>query len=327
MQVKSIKELKANRKQYIRHNGYISYIFFTFAALLSGVFLASGLLGPIIFIVIVPFSVLPLFFAAEAGTVLARGEAVITLGTFFKTIFSYFLEHFKSTFRTWRSALFSLIFYGSVLLTSIIVSLPLFSFFNYYGFADLLNTLPKVITMSESEMTAFINTYANTFNMLTITTSFPSLSAFYFAFVYLCSISSISLFYRLKFVKLPGQYITLVFSKTIEKNKNEFIKKYWSLNWPLYVLLVLSFALGSFIGTLYEYSASSMFTFGVIISLFVTFVLYGSTYLANKEVLANYLLEEFSLEEELQRNSLTNSFKDLLKMLEESKKKDSEEPN
>ncbi len=321
----SISELRKISRENRRKNGFISYLFFFLALLLVGGFLAMGLFGTIFFILFVPMVILPLFFAAQAATIISRNNEVITFSLFFKSIFTYFLEHFKATFRTWRSAAYSLIFYGAVLLTSQVFAISFFYIYNYYGFADMINSASKVISMSESEMTAFINSYTNTFQMFMITTSYPALTVFFFVYVYLCGTQSVTLFYRLKYLQMPGKYITLVYAETLKKNKKDFVKKYWALNWPLYLLLILGFALGSYLGTLYQFSAPSLFTLGAIVALFVAFVGFGPTYLANKEALAKSLEDDFVVEEAFQRKKLTQSFQDILKTMEEETKKDSDE--
>ena len=114
-----IRDLWQISKQNHRKNGLISYVIFFFSTIFSCGFIALNIIFPTIFLITVPFVVIPLFFACQISIVLMRDAEQLTLGGYFRCFFGYFGEHFRSTFRVIRSMLFSLIFFGGLLLTLI----------------------------------------------------------------------------------------------------------------------------------------------------------------------------------------------------------------
>ena len=322
----NIKDLRKNSAQNSHKNGIIAYILFLFSALLSCGFIALNLLVSWFFIFTVPMFVLPLMFACQAASRLMRDTSTLTLGGFFRCFFGYFADHFRASFRTIRSALFSLIFYGGVLLTSYSVVLPCFYAFHYLNFKTFVDSLTLFVTESFN-VDAFLDEYTQTFNMIGVCTSFPALTAFAFVFVYLADRQSVSIFYRLDNAKNNGRFLTMINDGVLKNNRKQFNKAYWALNWPFYLLFILGFAGGAYLGYLYSFTSNSLFTFGLIGALFVSFVIYGPTLMANKEAIYISLKNEYINEEALLKVRLANHINDFLNQYasKEDTKKDSDE--
>ena len=320
------RDLRKISAQNLHKNGIISYVLFLFAVLLACGFIALNLLVSSFFILTIPFVVLPLMFAAQAATRLMRDTSTLTLKGFFRCFFGYFSEHFRSSFRTIRSALFSLIFYGGVLLTSFTVALPCFYAFNYLNFKEFVDTLPTLLNQTSS-IDAFLDDYIKVFNMISVCTTFPALTAFAFVFVYLADRNSVSIFYRLDNVKNNGRYLALINDLVIKNNRKQFNKAYWALNWPFYLLFILGFAGGAYLGYLYSFDSSSLFTFGLIGAIFVSFVIYGPSLMANKEAIYKSLNNEYINEDALAKVRLANQLNDFLNQYanKDGTKKDSDE--
>ena len=119
--------------------------------------------------------------------------------------------------------------------------------------------------------------------------------------------------------KHPGKYITDVAYLTRKNNKKLYLKCFWSLNWPLAVLLVLSYALGTYIGYIYSFCSNAMFTFALAISIFISFSVFGPKYLANKQAIAEYMAPYYKMEEDKLKMQFQNILDELTKASEETK--------
>ena len=324
MKMYTNKELWGLSRGYSQKNGFVAYIIFLFAIVLACGIIALNLVLPFLFYILVPFAIIPAFFAAQAAIILLRDEPQLTLGGFFKCFFAYYGEHFRSTFRVLKSLLFSLIFYGSILITSLIAVFISFYFTNFHGFADLFNSLSTTSITSIDELNALLDKYSYAINLFGLFTSFPALTTFTFVFIYLCSKNSVSIFYRLSNYKLTGRFISEMHTAVMKNHKKTFLKYYWSLNWPLYVLLISGFALGGYVGYLYQLSFNSLYTFGLMVAIFVAYFIYGPTYLANKESISIALKDAYEEEANKLASMLATSMEDLLnkiKRLEEQQEK------
>ena len=166
----------------------------------------------------------------------------------------------------------------------------------------------------------------------------PQLFAVAIMGLYFYSTTGHSFFLRMSGVKYPGNYIKDLFLRVVRKNRGEFLKYYFALNWPLYVLFIGGLALGGYIGTFFRFDYSSIFTFGLAFAIFMSFGLYGSIYFANKEAIYFALLGKIQKEDEifkeevkrtLQRMVNSEDVQEIIKELDnetqEEQKNDSEE--
>lgn len=321
MKVYSAKEIWGLSRDNWRKNGFIAYLIFFFAILLVCGVSALNLLVPFFFYMVVPFVVLPIFFATQASIYLLRDAEQLTLGGFFRCFFGYFSEHFRSTFRAIKSFLFSLIFYGSVYVVSFIVSFIIFYTSNLFGFKDLLSSIRTTSLMSFEDLDYLFETYSKAIEMFGICTSLPSFTIFSFVFIYLCSKNSVSMFFRLSNYKLTGRFFSEVQTVVMKRHTKLYLKYYWTLNWPLFLLLLLGFTLGSYVGYLYQLSYVSLYAFGLMFALFFAYFFYGPTYLANKEAIYVALKDAYEEETIGLSNVIASSMEDLLnkiKSLEEN---------
>ena len=291
--VYKMKELWAISCSNHRKNGLIPYIIFLFTSLLMAGFLALGLISPLILILVVPLFVIPLFFAAEVSVISLRDMTYFTFRNFFKAFGFYFTNQFNSTYRVLKSMLFSLIFYGGTLLTSIFVSVIAFYFTNYCGFHEFIHSISIMDVISSEELLALIDKYEYLFNMLGVCTALPSVAMFYFAFMFLIEKNSISMFHRMENLSGSGKLMSDVHTLVYKNNKKLFLKYYLGLSWPLFDLIVGGFALGAYLGTLYQVNATVMCVIGIGTSLVLSLTIYGNMHLASKEAIYHVFKEEY----------------------------------
>ena len=324
MKVKT-SDLFRKSMQIHRKNGVIAYLITILTVALACGFMALNLLFSSFFIFTVPLIIIPLFFACQAAVRLMRNTSTLTLKGYLSCFAGYFSEHFNSTYRVIRSMLFSLIFFGGCLLTSITVAIPCFYAFNYFDFKTFVDTIPLYST-SEAIL-EHLNTYARTIEMIFIYTAYPSLMLFSFVFLFLADKNSTSLFFRLDKRQYTGRYISTLNDIVIKNNKKAYYKSYISLNWPFYLLFILGVVLGFYLGSIYSMDYSTLFTFSIIGGLLVSFIIYGPMLYANKEAIYDTFKDAYDVEDSILQNHVTNSIQDLIKTMNEMRdeKKDSNE--
>ena len=321
----NFKQISEISRENHRKNGLISYVIFFFSALLTGGLVLLNLLFSYLFVIIVPLLVIPIIFACQTAIMLLREQPTLTFKGFLKCYAIYFSELFSSTYRILRSVLFALIFYGGVLLTSFIVVFPAFYFTNYQGFATLVNTTSIESLYSVEYLDYILNEYKTLLNTVSICTTFPAISAFTLMFTYFISRNSYSHIYRMSGLAKSGRAIGAISDLVRKNNRKLYLKCYWSLNWPIVALFVVSFAFGSYIGYLYYPDAFSMYTFALAIAIFISFTIYGPKYLANKQAIADYLSPYYKMEENNMKMKFQDVLNELLKAKEDETKKDSNE--
>ena len=178
---------------------------------------------------------------------------------------------------------------------------------------------------------------AEFFKIYNIANYLPQLFAVSVMGLFFFSTTGHSFFLRVSGVKYSGNYIRDLFIRVIRKNRGEFLKYYFALNWPLYVLFIGGFVLGAYVGSIFEFDYTSMFAFGVAFAIFLSFGIYGSIYFANKEAIYFAMLDKIQKEDlvfkeevkrTLQRLAGSENIQEILKEFEEpneEQKNDSEE--
>ena len=321
--------IKIQLYKYIKQVSFsfFSYIVFFFSSILAAGLILLNLFLPGLFLIIVPFLVIPLLFAAQfASSAIGEGH-FMSLKGFFACFGLYFTEHFRSTYKVIKTSLISFGIFLAIFLTS---NLVVFTSFNSTNF---LNTQAFVEDIANSDMgditviETLIEQYRFLLDTYLICTLLPSSFIFVVLVTYFMSLNSYSMFYRISCVDAPGRAIAVIYERTLKANRKLFVKCHWGLNYPLVILFLGGFALGGYIGFLYSYNFNSIFTFGLAIAVFISFAAFGPKYFANKHAIADYLAPHFY--QELNKSIKSDiNIDDLLKKLNDlpdDTKKDSEE--
>ena len=136
---------------------------------------------------------------------------------------------------------------------------------------------------------------------------------------------------RFSALKASGSFITFTYSNFLKKYAKEFNGKYFYLNWPMYLILVLAMGVGGFVGYLITFDSTVIYTFMLVFGIFVTFAIFGFAYFANKEALYFAFKDELeasvksSHDEMLARFENNPYIKELLNKDENEEKDNSDE--
>lgn len=321
------KEIVRNSYQIYRKNGLIAYILFFFLALLASSFILLTVFLPILLWLVIPFIVIPILFSAQLAITLLREQNFFTFRGFLNCFVSYFKEKFRSTFAVIKNGLvtfgFSLLF---AMIFAIIINLC-FYYTNYLNYATILNQITLLVDDYDA-LIEYIKSQQVFFNYILIWNDLPISGFAYFLFVFLCSRSSISLFERMGSLTLTsGKLSTIIHNGVIRNNQKAFNRYYLELMWPFFLILLGSFALGSYIGYLvvsYNYPISII---GLSFSVLVTYGVFGPFYLSNKEAIYLALDNEYKVELDKFSKKIVQSLDqimDELKKAKEEQEKDSD---
>ena len=304
-----MKELFAKRNGLLRKNGLIAVIIFIFFGLLAASFVAVGLLTYLLVALTIPLFILPLSFSFQRAVIILRdNNETLTFKMIIEGYRLYFSERFMSTFSFFKTILWSILVY---IATTIIVDLTVnlsFYFTNYMGYQEFFHGLVEALESLNTEtIYQYIQTHADILTVVELYVGLPPLAILSLFFLTSFSISGTSLFLRFSSLKYPGNYLALIHTSMIKANRKKFYGRYLALNWPLYILFIGGLALGGYLGSFYQISVSSIFTFGLMMGLFLSLGLYGAVYIANKEALYNSLIDDYKeidskMRDDLQKN-------------------------
>ena len=333
-----ISELREQSRKNFNRNGLICIAIMFFCALICGAVMLANLLFADLFIFLVPLIILPTMFAFQRAMVALRTENTLTFSMVFSGYGQYFNPRFSSTYSFWKNALWLVIVYFGIGFISIFAVNLYFYYVDFMGFRDIIHQLMDAGLSYEAIGVIYENN-ADFFVIYNMTNYLPQLFAVSIMGLFFFSTTGHSFFLRVSGVKYPGNYIKDLFIRVIRKNRGEFLKYYFALNWPLYILFIGGLALGGYIGSIFRFDYGSIFTFGLAFAIFLSFGIYGSIYFANKEAIYFAMLdkiqkEDAALKEEvkktIQRFANPEQLQEILKEFEqeqneEEQKNDSEE--
>jgi len=275
-----------------KSNGWIAVVCFFVAALLcSGIILLSSFYSSLI-VLLVPLFIFPIMFSFQRAIIYLRSNSTLSFGLFFSGIAHYFSERFRSTYGFFGEILkIFLVFIGSFFLSTM-VAYFVFYYSNLYGFVDMLNEVINLPYLTIETFEYLIDKYKDVYTYFSIVVQVPTtVITTIFAFL-MYSMNSISMFIRFSDVKYSGKFIRRTFKKFKKDNFSNLLKNYLSLNWPFYLLFLIGFGVGGFLGFLYQKDPNTIYGFGFAIAFFLSFSVYGLFYFANKEAIYQVYIPE-----------------------------------
>lgn len=200
--------------------------------------------------VTIPLLVFPFLFACYVFDVGYQEGLDLTFSGFVKGFLSYFKSPFVGSFNVIRSFFKSfLVFIVSLFLSTFIC---FFVFEKCYGmdFIDLYTRFGDYMYSYDIDFEV-LNSLLFENDGLLMRFGLTSLEGPLFLsillFVYFTSRESVSVFLRLKMPKSNTSMVGNIYRRTFYKNRKEFLKIYWGLNWPFYLLLLIGFVSGCFL--------------------------------------------------------------------------------
>ena len=303
--------------------------------LLIAGFIALGFLYlPIVFFAI-PLLCLPALFAAHLSHFGLRFAPDITFSKAARQFLAYYRSPFNSSFGFFSSLLKSFLVF--------LAAQFIFAGIGYYiaqainpGVIDSMNRFMDLSANATEISAEALNEvlYANNNALLLYIgiAEIPSFVVAFMFFTYFISRNSIGIFLRVNIPSNNPQFIKYVQSYTNRQHRGRMLKDYWSLNWPLYLLMIIGAAGGaigfSFLTNSPEYSLVAALSGAVLLSsFFLPFYLnnmeaiydkYREAYNSNVQVVTQMIMT--SIETNIQEN--IDEMEKLKKQFEENRNRD-----
>ena len=313
-------------------------------AILIAAILAIDLVAPLLCLLTFPLIILPIVFSGILQHIYLRQQGQLTIRGSLVSFGLYFTPIFRGTFRYLFSLLKSIILFIIVEMTISFITSMIYQATSVQ-FVEMMNGLYETL-YSESISLEKINELlmannALLFNYLAIVL-IPSYSIATLFLIYNVSKNSITSYFLADNKKGNPSLARYVYADVLRQKRFKLLKDYWTLNWPLYLVLLIGFGGGAVLGYFWKQDLITMLVCGNVIGALLTMFVFPF-YFANQEALyekykiyfdrgiknvTNYMLQN------IQRNiDLSNEEKERLEKTlmdddkgEEGKKKDSEEP-
>lgn len=316
MTYKEIRDLSRNN---VKKNGLFAFIIFIFAALVTSAFVFLNLLIDGLVIAIIPLIILPTMFSFQRAIMVLREESTLSFSLIFGGYRQYFSSRFRSNYLFFKSLLRLILIYLLTSFIAFVVTYIVFRSTNYLGMNNLYEDI-RSMKMNTETIRILMNDYRDLLYMIHLYTDLPALFIVTVVGLFFFSRNSISYFMRISAVDFSGRYISSLHQLMIHNNKKSFYSIFFMLNWPLFVLQILSFGLGGYVGYIYHNTFNSIFTFALAFSIFIPFALFGFKYLANKEAIYFAFIDEYRKTDEMVKRASDAKLEEIKRKEEEYQK-------
>ena len=259
-------KLKQQASGYYHHSPISCWILGITSGILIAAVLGFDLLIPFIAFLTIPFLVIPIYFSATIQHVMLKTDAQITVTSSFRTFILYFKRDFFGTFSIIFNGLKSVILFLILESTISMVASYLLLVINP-NFQAAVESLQQLIYSYEFTYEDVINQLnANNYLLLNFAAIcfIPSLFISLIFFIYNVSRYSMMVYYKMQMRRTDSRFAKLVYQFSLRGRRMEMVKNYLSLQWPLYVLLVLGFAGGSVGGYFLYHDLLKMSAMGLV---------------------------------------------------------------
>ena len=259
-------KLKQQALDYYRHSPISCWILgLTTGVIVAGI-IALDLLVPFLSFLTIPLLIIPIIFSATIQHVMLHSNAQITVTSSFRTFILYFKRDFFGTysiiFNFFKSLILFLILETSISMVTSYIMLIINP--QFQTSVESLNQLIYSYEFTYEQIVAQLeaNNYL-LFNYVTIVL-IPALFIALIFFIYNLSRYSMMVYYKMHLKRTDSRFAKLVYQFALRGRRKEMLRNYLSLQWPLYVLLVLGFGGGSFIGYYFFHDLFKMIGFGLV---------------------------------------------------------------
>lgn len=242
-------------------------------------------------LIIVPFIMMPILFATQVAHFALRENIAPSFKLNFRYFISYFGIRFRGVFGFVKSFLSALIFFIFTLSLILPISGPITNAL-HPGFNEVFTQLNDLMLASNLE--AIMELFEANQTMLATYVNIgalPALGIALFIFVYFITKNSIQVYTRMKRPLIFSQLSNIITQRADRIMAIEIRKSYWALNFPLFILLAVGFAVGTLIGSIFTINLNYLATIGVasaVLLMMFFFPFYFSNmeqiYIANKDM-------------------------------------------
>ena len=261
----SKSKLRQQASEYYRHSPVSCWILGLTSGVLIAAIIALDLLVPFASFLTIPLLVIPVYFSATVQHVMLKTEAQITVTSSFRTFILYFKRDFFGTFSILFNFFKSLIVF---LVIETVVSMVASTFFMLLNpsFEASVNTLYQLLYSYEFTYEDIVNQFTSNNYLLLNYIVISFVPAYFIAlifFIYNISRYSMMVYFKMHLRRTDSRFAKLVDQFALRGRRMEMVRNYLSLQWPLYLLLVIGFAGGSVFGYYFYHDIMKIVAFGL----------------------------------------------------------------
>lgn len=262
----SKSKLRQQASEYYRHSPVSCWILGITTGFLVAAILAIDLLVPFLSFLTIPLLVVPVVFSATIQHVMLKTNAQITMTSSFRTFALYFKRDFFGTFSVIFNFVKSLILF--LIVETVVSSVASFLIYMFNPqFESSVNSLYQLLYSYEFTYEDIINQLnANNYMLLQyVVISFvPAYGIALIFFIYNLSRYSMMIYYKTQLRRTDSRFAKLVYQFALRGRRMEMVRNYISLQWPLYLLLVIGFAGGSVFGYFFYHDLMKILPFALV---------------------------------------------------------------
>ena len=298
-----------------------SWILGVVTGVLITAILAFDLLVPALSLLTFPFLIIPIIFTASLQHLLLKNKNTqITVRTSIRGFGLYYSNQFRGCFGVISSLIGSIAVFLITEMTISFVSSYIFMSFNpdFTSSVDGLYALFSDSAISFEQIDAALHANNNLlFNYLTIST-IPALFFAIIYFVYSLSRNSLVLYYCSSIKNMNMRFSRLVHLNVLRGKRIKMMREYLSLNWPLYLLLLLGLIGGALFAYFIKEDFISMITYPILFGSALC-IFFLPFYFSNQEALYEKHHIEYITSSKMVADMFINNIQQRMEMTQEEK--------
>ncbi len=269
----------------------------------------------------IPLIILPFLFATIVNHKRLTIEDRVSLGDTFRYSISYFSRIFRGVFNFFLNLGKLLLFGLAVFVIASSISSLIFS--QSSTFQPTIEEITKKMSeglLSNDLYIEYLFAHNNELLNYLLCCVLPTGFASGLFFFYLISKTSLAVYVKLDSPKLTSQFCHLALKNFVKKNKGEFYKSYFALNFPMFILMMVGMGVGATLSYgMYDHPLAPL-SIGLASGLALT-ALYFPFYLNNMETIYEAHNNEIKVCIEKTIDEIMKRFAALSSMREEDKQK------
>lgn len=282
-----MSELRKNAIGIYKKTWLESWLIGIFSATLIALVLSLNYFVPSLWIITMPFIVLPIFFASLVSHLRLRHNEQLTFGKSLKEFTLFYRFPFNSSFSYLGSFLKSMVvFFGFLFLMSssgfYVVSIFRPGLNNSLEAVQEVINEGKTITYELIDELLSMNGYALFVYLCVII--IPSFFFFCIALIYFITRNATGVYLRSNIKSNNPQFIKLVQNYVYSRYRMKMFKKYISLNWPLIVYFAIGFISTTVVMLTFSKSVLNIISLSLAIGIAAT-TFYLPFYYCNMEAI------------------------------------------
>lgn len=247
------KTLRSNAFQRYKSHKLASWMLAIFCCLILAGLTILCFVDSLLLIVILPLAILPFLFAFYMMHLGLSYNKDLSFSGFVKFFTLFFKKPFNSSFNFWFSLFKYLI--ASLILEAVfgLVAYIVCSSINPTSFYQMIETFMEIM-MSLEPVTdlkaAFGDNYSMYLTFINVS-SIPATAIGFIYFVYNIVFYSGSIYFRASYRNISGKFLNLVYRHTIKNVAPSYKKDFFSLEWPLFLLMCIGSIVGGTVPLLF----------------------------------------------------------------------------